>query len=60
MSAGAQQQIVKVADDAEKGDPAAKAVADLVANAMKSEWGAKLWERVTGRGPATISGEWYW
>lgn len=66
----AQQQIVQVADDAEKGDPAAKAVADLVANAMKSEWGAKLWEKVTGRGPATsplipttaptaASGQWY-
>jgi hypothetical protein len=54
----AQQQIVKVADDAQQGDPAAKAVADLVANAMKSEWGAKLWERVTGPGPSTISG-WY-
>jgi hypothetical protein len=51
----AQQQIVQVADDAEKGDPAAKAVADLVANAMKSEWGAKLWEQATGRGPATSS-----
>jgi hypothetical protein len=55
---GAQQQIVKVADDAQKGDPAAKAVADLVANAMKSEWGAKLWEKATGRGPETVSG-WY-
>ena len=52
----AQQQIVKVADDAQKGDPQAKAVADLVANAMKSEWGAKLWEQVTGRGPSTVSG----
>lgn len=56
--AEAQQQIVKVADDAQKGDPAAKAVADLVANAMKSEWGAKLWEQVTGRGASTVSG-WY-
>jgi hypothetical protein len=56
--AAAQQQIVQVADDAQKGDPAAKVVADLVANAMKSEWGAKLWEQVTGRGPETISG-WY-
>ncbi len=54
-----QQQIVQVADDAQKGDPAAKAVADLVANAMKSEWGAKLWEKVTGRGPETVSGQWY-
>ncbi len=53
--AASQQQIVKVAEDAEKGDPAAKAVADMVANAMKSEWGAKLWEQVTGRGPATVS-----
>ena len=65
--AAAQQQIVQVADDAQKGDPAAKAVADLVANAMKSEWGAKLWEQVTGRGPGTVSptiptmasGQWY-
>lgn len=55
----AQQEIVKVADDAQKGDPAAKAVADLIANAMKSEWGAKLWEQVTGRGPATVSGQWH-
>jgi len=54
----AQQDIVKVADDAQQGDPAAKAVADLVANAMKSEWGAKLWEKATGRGPETVSG-WY-
>lgn len=51
----AQQQIVKVAQDAEQGDPAAKAVADLIANAMKSEWGAKLWEQITGRGPETVS-----
>jgi hypothetical protein len=56
--AGAQQEIVKVADDAQKGDPQAKAVADLIANVMKSEWGAKLWEQVTGRGPSTVSG-WY-
>jgi len=62
----AQQEIVKVAEDAEKGDPAAKAVAEMVANAMKSEWGAKLWEQVTGRGPSTVSsipttsaGQWY-
>lgn len=55
----AQQEIAKVAVDAEKGDPAAKAVADLVANAFKSEWGAKLWESATGRGPATVSG-WPW
>lgn len=51
----AQQQIAAVATDAENGDPAAKAVADLVANAMKSEWGAKLWEKATGRGP-NVSG----
>jgi len=55
----AQRQIVQVAEDAEKGDPAAKAVADLVANAMKSEWGAKLWEQLTGRGPSVVSGQWY-
>ena len=52
----AQQEIVTVAEDAKQGDPAAKAVADLLASAMKSEWGAKLWEQVTGRGPGTISG----
>ena len=51
----AQQEIVQVAEDAQQGDPAAKAVADLIANAMKSEWGAKLWEQATGRGPATVS-----
>jgi hypothetical protein len=50
----AQQQIVQVATDAEKGDPAAKAVAELIANAMNSEWGAKLWEKVTARGPAPV------
>ena len=50
-----QQQIVQVATDAEQGDPAAKAVAEMVANAMKSEWGAKLWEQATGRGPSTVS-----
>lgn len=56
----AQQQIAQVAQDAEQGDPAAKAVANLVADAFHSEWGAKAWEKVTGRGPATISsGEWY-
>jgi len=63
--AQAQQQIVKVADDAQKGDPQAKAVADLIANAMKSEWGAKLWEQLTRRGPGTVAGwadlvgQWY-
>lgn len=56
---GAQQQIASVAQEAEKGDPAAKAVADLVADAMKSEWGAKLWEKVTGRGPNVVSGASY-
>lgn len=50
----AQQQIVQVATDAEQGDPAAKAVADLIANAMHSEWGAKLWEKATARGPAPV------
>ena len=50
-----QQQIVQVATDAEQGDPAAKAVAEMVANAMKSEWAAKLWEQATGRGPSTVS-----
>jgi hypothetical protein len=56
----ARRKIADVAQDAEKGDPAAKAVADLVASAMKSEAGAKLWERATGRGPGTISGAWSW
>lgn len=57
--AASQQQIAQVAVDAEKGDPAAKAVADMVASVMKSEWGAKLWEKATGRGPDVISG-WPW
>jgi hypothetical protein len=56
----AQQQIVQVATDAETGDPVAKAVADMVANAMHSEWGAKLWEKVIGPGhgpaPVDVSG----
>ena len=56
----ARQKIADVAQDVEKGDPAAKAVADLIANAMKSEQGAKLWERATGRGPGTVSGSWPW
>lgn len=51
----AQREIVKVADDAQKGDPAAQAVADLIASAMRSEWGAELWEQMTGRGPG-VSG----
>ena len=57
--AAAQREIVQVAEDAESGDPAAKAVADLIARAMKSEWGAKLWQQTTGRGPDVISG-WPW
>lgn len=55
----AQQQIAEVATDAQTGDPAAKAVADLVANAMQTEWGAKLWEKLTGPSaapPAPVSG----
>jgi hypothetical protein len=55
----AQKQIVQVATDAQNGDPAAKAVADIVANAMQSEWGADLWTSLTGRGPDTVSGQWY-
>lgn len=55
----AQQKIVKVADDAERGDDAAKAVAGLIADAMQSEWGATLWEKATGRGPAAVGGAWH-
>lgn len=59
----AQRKIVDVAQDVEKGDPAAKAVASLISEAMKSEQGAKLWTRATGRGPGTVSpatGAWPW
>lgn len=52
----AQQQIVKVAEAAEKGDPAAKAVADLITNALHTEWGAKLLEQLTGRRAAMVAG----
>ena len=54
----AQQQIAKVAEDAQAGDPGAKAVADLVSDVMHSEWGAQLWEKVTGRGADVVSGSW--
>ena len=53
------RKIADVAQDVEKGDPAAKALAPLIASAMKSEAGAKLWERATGRGPGTV-GAWSW
>ena len=61
----AQAKIASVVQDAEKGDPAAHATTDLIADAFATElanraqhsdWGAKLWERATGRGPATVSG----
>ena len=47
---------------AEQGDPVAKSTFEAVALAfaekmMKSEEGAKLWEKVTGRGPGVI-GQW--
>ena len=45
------------------GDPAAKSTFEVLARTfadevMKSEAAAKLWERVTGRGPDVISGDW--
>lgn len=65
----AQRDIAAVMTAAEKGDPVAKSTTDVVAQtfaqtladrAMHSEWGAKFWEQVTGRGPATVSGyPWY-
>ena len=55
----ARRKIADVAQDVDKGDPAAKAVADLIARASTSEAGAKLWERATGRGPGTV-GAWSW
>jgi hypothetical protein len=51
----AQQEIAQVAVDAKSGDPAAQAVSSLIQSAMTSEWGAKLWEGITGRGPDVIS-----
>jgi hypothetical protein len=55
----AKQQLAQTATAAQNGDPAAKAVADLAASAMNSEWGANLWTSLTGRGPDTVSGQWY-
>jgi hypothetical protein len=60
----AQAQIADVVQDAEKGDPAAHAVTPLVSDAFvkeladrvqHSDWGAKLWEQITGRGPSVVS-----
>lgn len=59
---GAQQEITRLLQDAQKGDPAAQSATDVIAQtlvdrAQHSEWGAKLWEQLTGRGPATVSGD---
>ena len=56
----AQKDIDNLVVAAEEGDPAAKSTYEVLAltfaqEMMKSEEGAKLWERVTGRGPGTIS-----
>lgn len=58
--AKAQTDINALVTAAEQGDPAAKSTFDVLAQTfaqeiMKSEAGAKLWERVTGRGPGTLS-----
>lgn len=59
----AQKDISNLVKAAEQGDPAAKSTFEVLASTfgqelMQSEAGAKLWEKVTGRGPATVSG-WY-
>jgi len=56
----AQKDISNLVQAAEAGDPAAKSTFDVLAQTfaqemMKSETGAKLWEKVTGRGPGTVS-----
>ena len=56
----AQKDIDNLVVAAEEGDPAAKSTYEVLAltfaqEMMKSEEGAKLWEKVTGRGPGTIS-----
>jgi hypothetical protein len=61
----AQREIASVMAAAQQGDPVAKSTTDVLTEtfaqtiadrAMHSEEGAKLWERITGRGPATVSG----
>ena len=56
----AQTDISNLVQAAEQGDPAAKSTFEVLAQTfaqemMKSETGAKLWEKVTGRGPGTVS-----
>ena len=56
----AQQDINNLVTAAEQGDPAAKSTFEILAatfaeEMMKSEAGAKLWEKVTGRGPGTVT-----
>jgi hypothetical protein len=68
----AQQRSQQLAKAADQGDPAAQsamdiakqvlskyeqnAAADLASRVQHSQWGAHLWEQLTGRGPATVSG----
>lgn len=56
----AQTDISNLVQAAEAGDPAAKSTFEILSQTfaqemMKSEAGAKLWEQITGRGPATVS-----
>jgi hypothetical protein len=71
----AQRDLQNVVANAEAGDPAAKSTWEVIAatfadKLQHSEEGAKLWERITGRGPGTVSptaaagwydivGQWY-
>lgn len=61
----AQQDVSTVVEKAQQGDPAAKSAYEVIAQALvdkaqHSDWGAKLWEQITGRGPGTVSsGQWY-
>jgi hypothetical protein len=60
----AQADIAQVAQAAEQGDPAAKQTAEMIAKnitqqlidrAMHSEWGAHLWEQITGPSAAAAA-----
>lgn len=60
----ARQQIASVAQQAQSGDPVAQSAADVIAHtiadrAQHSQWGANIWEQLTGRGPATVSSGWF-
>jgi hypothetical protein len=58
-----QQQISQVVQHAQTGDPVAQSATDVIAQtimdrAQHSQWGANIWQQLTGRGPATVSSGW--